>query len=74
MGQVYEEDTRTYVVLKNAEDQYSLWLKSKRIPDGWIEAGKEGKKAECMTYVDQTWIDMRPLSLRREMNNGMEPL
>ena len=26
-----------------------------------------GPKADCLTYVDAVWTDMRPLSLRRAM-------
>lgn len=63
-----EEDTRVYIVLINAEEQYSLWLKEKKIPPGWQSVGKEGSKAECVSYVDTVWTDMRPLSLRRKMD------
>jgi MbtH protein len=62
------EDTRLYIVLINAEEQYSLWPKGKAVPAGWREAGKEGTRSQCMAYVDATWLDMRPLSLRRAMS------
>lgn len=62
------EDTRTYIVLINDEEQYSLWLKGKNIPEGWRAVGKEGSKEECSQYVDEVWTDMRPLSLRRKMD------
>ena len=53
-----------YIVLINAEEQYSLWPAAKSIPSGWAETGHEGDKASCMTYVDNHWTDMRPKSLR----------
>lgn len=62
-----QEDTRTYIVLINEEEQYSLWLKDKKIPAGWHAVGKEGTKEECSQYVDEVWVDMRPLSLRKKM-------
>jgi MbtH protein len=34
---------------------------------GWQEAGKSGSKQECLEYIEHTWLDMRPLSLRRQM-------
>ena len=58
------EDTRTYVVVVNHEEQYSLWLADKDVPQGWSAVGKPGSKAECLAYVNEVWTDMRPLSLR----------
>lgn len=58
------EDTRTYVVLVNHEEQYSLWLQGKDVPLGWSAVGKPGSKEECLAYVGQVWTDMRPKSLR----------
>lgn len=63
-----QEDTRDYVVVMNHEEQYSIWPKGKRMPAGWRSVGKEGRKAECLEYIDQTWVDMRPLSLRKKMD------
>jgi MbtH protein len=63
-----QDDTRNYVVVMNHEEQYSIWLKGKQIPDGWHSVGKEGPKAECLEYIDREWVDMRPLSLRRKMD------
>jgi MbtH protein len=60
------EDTRTYIVLVNHEEQYSLWLAHKPIPLGWSAVGKPGTKAECLAYVGEVWTDMRPLSLREQ--------
>jgi MbtH protein len=61
------EPQRTYVVLMNDEEQYSLWPKGRAIPNGWRAVGKEGTESECSAYVDEVWTDMRPLSLRRQM-------
>jgi MbtH protein len=58
------EDTRTYIVLVNHEEQYSLWLADKDTPLGWKAVGKPGSKDECLAYVKEVWTDMRPLSLR----------
>ena len=32
-----------------------------------VDAGKSGTKAECLAYIKEVWTDMRPLSLRRKM-------
>ena len=47
------EDTRTYIVLVNHEEQYSLWLADKEIPLGWSAVGKPGFRccaSESMVY------------------------
>jgi MbtH protein len=65
-----EDDRRTYIVLINHEEQYSLWPQGKKIPDGWRAVGKEGSREECSKYVDEVWTDMRPLSLRKQMEES----
>lgn len=62
-----DEDTRLYEVVMNHEEQYSIWLKSKPLPAGWVTVGKSGLKSECLAYIDEVWTDMRPLSLRKHM-------
>ena len=34
---------------------------------GWNDVGKTGMKAECLAYIKEVWTDMRPLSLRKKM-------
>lgn len=59
-----DDDTRTYLVVVNHEEQYSIWLADHDLPAGWRPAGKSGTKAECLSYIDEVWTDMRPLSIR----------
>jgi uncharacterized protein YbdZ (MbtH family) len=61
------EDTTTYKVVMNHEEQYSIWPDYKEIPRGWKHVGKAGPKAECLAYIKEVWTDMRPLSLRTKM-------
>ncbi len=62
-----EEDTRTCKVVINHEEQYSIWFADRELPIGWKEVGVEGKKQECLDHIEQVWTDMRPLSLRKQM-------
>lgn len=64
------EDTTIYKVVLNHEEQYSIWPADRENPSGWRDAGKQGTKAECLAYVDEVWTDMRPLSLRRRMEQA----
>ncbi len=62
-----DEDRRTYIVVMNHEEQYSIWPASRTIPDGWTSAGFQGFKGDCLAHIDRVWTDMRPLSLRKAM-------
>ncbi|WP_196492669.1 MbtH family protein [Burkholderia stagnalis] len=55
---------KEYFVVLNGEDQYSIWPTSDTLPGGWFDAGKRGSREECLEYIDQVWVDMRPRSLR----------
>jgi MbtH protein len=56
-------------VVANHEEQYSLWPSDREIPDGWRDAGKVGTREECLAHIEEVWTDMRPLSLRRAMDD-----
>lgn len=62
-----DEDKTIYKVVVNHEEQYSIWPEYKQSPPGWNEVGKVGPKAECLAYIKEVWTDMRPLSLRKKM-------
>jgi MbtH protein len=61
------EDTTIYQVVVNHEEQYSIWPADREPPPGWREVGKRGTKQECLDYIAEVWTDMRPLSLRKKM-------
>ncbi|HVU68903.1 MAG TPA: MbtH family protein [Ktedonobacteraceae bacterium] len=64
------EDTTRYKVVVNQEEQYSIWPVERENPAGWRSVGKEGDKAECLAYIKEVWTDMRPLSLRKWMEEA----
>jgi len=61
------EDTTIYKAVVNHEEQYSIWPADRDNPLGWTDTGKTGPKAECLEYIKEVWTDMRPLSLRKRM-------
>jgi MbtH protein len=63
------EDTK-YRVVVNDEGQYSIWAADRPNPGGWRDAPKSGSKSECLAYIKEVWTDMRPLSLRKKMDNS----
>ena len=65
-----QEDTTIYNVVVNHEEQYSIWPADRENPLGWRDAGPSGIKAECLAYIERVWTDMRPLSLRTQMEEA----
>ncbi len=65
-----QEDTTIYKVVINHEEQYSIWPEDRENPLGWNDAGKSGTKTECLDYIKEVWTDMRPLSLRKKMEEA----
>ncbi|MGH9324689.1 MAG: MbtH family protein [Vicinamibacteria bacterium] len=70
MNRDEKEDKTVYRVVVNHEEQYSIWPAHKEIPLGWRDAGKSGLKAECLAFVKEVWTDMRPLSVRKQMEEA----
>jgi uncharacterized protein YbdZ (MbtH family) len=62
------EDTVPFLVVRNHEEQYSIWPLGKEIPSGWIDCGFDGDKQSCLKHIESVWTDMRPLSLRKQMD------
>jgi uncharacterized protein YbdZ (MbtH family) len=67
-----QEDTTIYKVVMNHEEQYSIWPADRDNPPGWQEVGKNGPKQECLDYIEEVWTDMRPLSLRKQMEEAAQ--
>ncbi|WP_438487972.1 MbtH family protein [Streptomyces sp. S186] len=57
-----------YRVVRNDEDQYSLWPVARDLPAGWHETGTRGTREHCLEQVAELWTDMRPRSLREAMD------
>ena len=69
-GNPFDDETATFYVLVNDEEQHSLWPTFKQVPGGWrIVFGAEGDSSRqaSLDYVDESWTDMRPKSLRERM-------
>ena len=65
---IFDDEQAQFEVVVNHEEQYSIWPAEREIPAGWRKAGKQGLKAECLAYINEVWTDMRPLSLRKKMD------
>ncbi|MER5354068.1 MbtH family NRPS accessory protein [Kitasatospora sp. NPDC002551] len=61
------DDAEIYLVVVNDEEQYSVWWADRELPAGWRAEGTTGTRAACLEHIGEVWTDMRPLSLRRRM-------
>lgn len=57
-----------YFVVRNHEEQYSIWRTDKPVPAGWDVVGAPAGREECLDRIGELWTDMRPASLRRAMD------
>ncbi|MCV7254787.1 MbtH family protein [Mycolicibacterium fluoranthenivorans] len=64
----FDDEDGTFYVLRNDEEQYSLWPAFVDVPAGWRVVFGESTRADCVAYVEQTWTDLRPKSLRDAMS------
>lgn len=64
----FEDDSKMYGVLRNAEGQFSIWPVGIDVPDGWDVVMWNESREACLSHIEETWTDMRPLSLVLEMN------
>ena len=63
-----DDDGRLYRAVRNDQHQYSIWPADRDMPPGWRGDGFSGLKADCLARIDEVWTDMRPLSLRKKMD------
>lgn len=72
MSNETSKSEEVFTVVVNDEKQYSIWWANRDLPLGWYEAGKQGTREACLAYIEEVWVDMRPLSLRQAMDAAVE--
>ncbi len=60
-------DGEVFRVIRNAEEQCSLWPAGQPVPAGWENVFGPGPREECLQWIDAHWRDLRPRSLRERM-------
>ncbi|HEY8065215.1 MAG TPA: MbtH family protein [Methylosinus sp.] len=56
----FDDKRLSFVVLVNSRAQFALWPDFSADPKGWRRVFGPGPRLQCMQYVDDHWIDMRP--------------
>lgn len=65
MANLLDDVDGKFVVLINAEGQYSLWPEPIAIPEGWHLAHPVDTRGKCLSHIQAEWTDLRPLSIRQ---------
>ncbi|ESU49207.1 MbtH family NRPS accessory protein [Streptomyces filamentosus] len=63
-----DDEAGEFRIVRNGEEQYSVWPAGQDLPAGWFEVGQRGTRADCLARVGRSWTDMRPASLRRGLS------
>jgi len=65
MSNPFDDAEALFKVLVNDENQHSLWPAFAPVPSGWRTVLDDSSRADCLSYVEQNWTDLRPASLIR---------
>jgi MbtH protein len=60
----FDDPDGSFHVLVNAEGQHSLWPTFAAVPSGWTAVFGPADHRACEVFIEGSWTDMRPLSLR----------
>jgi MbtH protein len=66
MTNPFDDPDTQHLVLRNDENQHSLWPSFAAVPEGWQVVHGPAARADCLDYVERHWTDLRPASLVRE--------
>lgn len=61
----FDDESLSFLVLLNAQQQYSLWPAFADVPPGWQTVFGPESRADCITYIEAHWQDMRPPALKQ---------
>lgn len=58
----FDDENGQFHVLRNKENQHSLWPTFAAVPSGWDIVLESATRAECLQYVEENWTNIIPLS------------
>jgi uncharacterized protein YbdZ (MbtH family) len=60
----FDDDDVQFFVVSNNEGQHAIWPEFSAVPPGWrVMAGPHDRR-QCLDYIEENWVDMRPSSMR----------
>ena len=66
----FDDDNGSFYVLINDEEQHSLWPSFAEVPAGWRVVHGEANRSSCLEFIERSWTDIRPKSLRDRLAQG----
>jgi MbtH protein len=63
MSNPFDDADGVFLVVVNDEGQHALWPEFAEIPAGWTGVHGPAGREECLAYVEEHWVDIRPRSL-----------
>ncbi|MDT8975795.1 MbtH family protein [Paenibacillaceae sp. P-4] len=72
MANPFEQADGSFLVLRNDEEQYSIWPAFAAVPEGWCKVLGPASREESIEYINLHWIDMRPRSLVASVTSVLE--
>jgi MbtH protein len=60
---VFDDESISFLLLINDEQQYSLWPEILPVPQGWQRTQGPMSRQDCMDWLAHHWTDLRPHSL-----------
>ena len=61
---LFDDDSNPFLILTNAEKQYSIWPETLPVPAGWDNVQGPMSRQRCMDWLAAHWTDLRPQSLK----------
>ncbi|MCA1921735.1 MbtH family protein [Buttiauxella noackiae] len=59
-----------FFILKNAQQQFSLWPEHCALPDGWQVVCEPASNDECNRWLLANWGSLQPASFAKEEVSG----
>lgn len=58
----FDDEQLEFSVLRNDQQQYSLWPVFASQPLGWRLEFGPGTRADCLEYIERNWTSINPFS------------
>lgn len=72
MTNVFDRADGVFVVLRNDEEQHSLWPRQFAVPEGWLLVYGPAKRDACTAWIAENWTDLRPAGLRAALSTEQQ--
>ena len=56
---------KPWLAVRTHDGRYSIWPEQLPVPPGWQPAGARGEKGDCLAWIAENWVDVRPAGTGR---------